>query len=98
MVRRHSVSSAATLVRYVEWTPAEDPSRRRGRLVVQSERDVDFEKRQHARTALMGGGKLGIAPDPAAQRDVLPPDATPRSSPISGDGERTWGAEWTTSP
>lgn len=35
--------------RYVEWTPADEPSRRRGRLIVQSERNVDFLQRLKAR-------------------------------------------------
>ena len=30
-VRRHSISSASTIVRYVEWTPEDSDSRRRGR-------------------------------------------------------------------
>tara|TARA_B100000787_G_scaffold158923_1_gene136670 strand:- start:392 stop:565 length:174 start_codon:yes stop_codon:yes gene_type:complete len=33
-------------VRYVEWTPEDSDSRRRGRLVVESERNVDFASRQ----------------------------------------------------
>lgn len=44
--RRHSISSAAAIVRYVEWTPEDSDSRRRGRLVVESERNVDFASRQ----------------------------------------------------
>jgi len=55
-MRRHSVSSATTLVRYVEWTLEDDASRKRGRLVLQSERnrDVNFVSRQHARAATSG--------------------------------------------
>jgi len=37
-------------LRYVEWTPADEPSRRRGRLVVQSERN--------------GGVRLGLGVSP----------------------------------
>jgi hypothetical protein len=44
--RRHSISSAAAIVRYVEWTPEDSVTRRRGRLVVESERNVDFASRQ----------------------------------------------------
>ena len=33
-------------MRYVEWTPEDSDSRRRGRLVVESERNVDFASRQ----------------------------------------------------
>lgn len=38
-----------TPCRYVEWTPADEPSRRRGRVIVQSERNVDFLRRLKAR-------------------------------------------------
>ena len=53
-VRRHSISSAATIVRYVEWTPEDSDSRRRGRLVVESERNIDFASRHAARRQTLG--------------------------------------------
>ena len=43
------VLSPTSASRYVEWTPADEPSRRRGRLVVQSERNIDFLKRMKER-------------------------------------------------
>lgn len=40
--------------RYVEWTPDDEPTRRRGRLVVQSERNTDFLDRMQGRQLQAG--------------------------------------------
>ena len=60
--RRHSISSAAAIVRYVEWTPEDSDSRRRGRLVVESERNVDFASRQAARRQALGSSASSRSP------------------------------------
>ena len=53
-MRRHSISAATSIVRYVEWMPEDSEARRRGRLVVGSRRNVDFASRHAARRAALG--------------------------------------------
>ena len=53
--RHNSFSGATTILRFKEWAAEADPAgRRRGRLVVQSERNLDFITRQHERQARFG--------------------------------------------
>ena len=53
--RHNSFSGATTILRFKEWAADADPAgRRRGRLVVQSERNLDFITRQHERQARFG--------------------------------------------
>ena len=49
-------------MRYVEWTPEDSDSRRRGRLVVESERNVDFASRQAARRQTLGSSASSRSP------------------------------------